>query len=98
MPVAAEAEGTDDSGARETGAIGPTGIVEAWPFTPLRSGEGRNVRVRVRGDDGEWTPWSEFIRVEAGRSEEHTSELQSLMRISYAVFCFKKNTTKQVKQ
>src|SRR3546814_8929169 len=30
---------------------------------------------------------------EAGRSEEHTSELQSLMRISYAVFCLKKNTT-----
>src|SRR3546814_3044101 len=30
------------------------------------------------------------------RSEEHTSELQSLMRISYAVFCLKKNTnTKQ---
>src|SRR3546814_9029314 len=27
------------------------------------------------------------------RSEEHTSELQSLMRISYAVFCFKKQTT-----
>src|SRR3546814_5404480 len=28
------------------------------------------------------------------RSEEHTSELQSLMRISYAVFCLKKNTHK----
>src|SRR3546814_6216103 len=28
----------------------------------------------------------------SGRSEEHTSELQSLMRISYAVFCLKKNT------
>src|SRR3546814_4411199 len=27
------------------------------------------------------------------RSEEHTSELQSLMRISYAVFCLKKNNT-----
>src|SRR3546814_3822578 len=27
------------------------------------------------------------------RSEEHTSELQSLMRISYAVFCLKTNTT-----
>src|SRR3546814_6196203 len=27
-----------------------------------------------------------------GRSEEHTSELQSLMRTSYAVFCLKKNT------
>src|SRR3546814_4917212 len=33
--------------------------------------------------------------VDAGeRSEEHTSELQSLMRISYAVFCLKTNITK----
>src|SRR3546814_7306398 len=31
------------------------------------------------------------------RSEEHTSELQSLMRISYAVFCLKKKTTKNTK-
>src|SRR3546814_1573173 len=31
------------------------------------------------------------------RSEEHTSELQSLMRISYAVFCLKKTTTTQHK-
>src|SRR3546814_10476747 len=30
---------------------------------------------------------------ELERSEEHTSELQSLMRISYAVFCLKKKTT-----
>src|SRR3546814_5587880 len=30
----------------------------------------------------------------AARSEEHTSELQSLMRISYAVFCLKKKTKK----
>src|SRR3546814_8625822 len=30
----------------------------------------------------------------AARSEEHTSELQSLMRISYAVFCLKKKTTR----
>src|SRR3546814_2270978 len=29
---------------------------------------------------------------DGGRSEEHTSELQSLMRISYAVFCLKKKT------
>src|SRR3546814_3125985 len=34
-----------------------------------------------------------------GRSEEHTSELQSLMRISYAVFCLKKkNTNKHTDQ
>src|SRR3546814_6560825 len=31
-----------------------------------------------------------FLAVPPGRSEEHTSELQSLMRISYAVFCLKK--------
>src|SRR3546814_5970558 len=35
---------------------------------------------------GESTP------IHVGRSEEHTSELQSLMRISYAVFCLKNNT------
>src|SRR3546814_5762514 len=34
-----------------------------------------------------------FVHPEAHRSEEHTSELQSLMRISYAVFCLKKNNT-----
>src|SRR3546814_8579799 len=33
----------------------------------------------------------------ARRSEEHTSELQSLMRISYAVFCLKKKTKKHIK-
>src|SRR3546814_9068939 len=32
--------------------------------------------------------------IERDRSEEHTSELQSLMRISYAVFCLKKKKTK----
>src|SRR3546814_8194018 len=32
-------------------------------------------------------------RQDHARSEEHTSELQSLMRISYAVFCLKKKTT-----
>src|SRR3546814_7267479 len=35
---------------------------------------------------------SRLMRYAPGRSEEHTSELQSLMRISYAVFCLKKKT------
>src|SRR3546814_6644596 len=40
--------------------------------------------------------WADYIsgecrgRLRSARSEEHTSELQSLMRISYAVFCLKK--------
>src|SRR3546814_10296792 len=33
-------------------------------------------------------------RIDCARSEEHTSELQSLMRISYAVFCLKKKNNK----
>src|SRR3546814_14119698 len=34
-----------------------------------------------------------FLSTEPSRSEEHTSELQSLMRTSYAVFCLKKKKT-----
>src|SRR3546814_8153014 len=42
--------------------------------------------------EGEWPyVWLDATYVKA-RSEEHTSELQSLMRISYAVFCLKKKT------
>src|SRR3546814_7714690 len=41
-------------------------------------------------DDG--TALDGIIATGPGRSEEHTSELQSLMRISYAVFCLKKKT------
>src|SRR3546814_4107917 len=43
------------------------------------------IMVEPRGIGGEQRPH---------RSEEHTSELQSLMRISYAVFCLKKKTHK----
>src|SRR3546814_921675 len=42
--------------------------------------------LRTRNDRGEMVP------IGSMRSEEHTSELQSLMRISYAVFCLKKQT------
>src|SRR3546814_3161029 len=44
-------------------------------------------RIRFRAKRKWW-----FSRTGAQRSEEHTSELQSLMRISYAVFCLKKKT------
>src|SRR3546814_1316631 len=39
------------------------------------------------------SPHESGVRRPSPRSEEHTSELQSLMRISYAVFCLKKKTT-----
>src|SRR3546814_8144093 len=49
------------------------------------------VRTRLAGDDAD--EQSRYIEADFGgvtRSEEHTSELQSLMRNSYAVFCLKK--------
>src|SRR3546814_2245287 len=49
---------------------------------PVRCVDGRRSAVSVRC-------------AAADRSEEHTSELQSLMRISYAVFCLKKKTKKR---
>src|SRR3546814_5802738 len=45
-----------------------------------------------RGDDLAHQRRDVVLLVEHRRSEEHTSELQSLMRISYAVFCLKKKT------
>src|SRR3546814_9177391 len=39
-----------------------------------------------------------YQRQQPGRSEEHTSELQSLMRISYAVFCLKKKKKRRITQ
>src|SRR3546814_7521120 len=45
---------------------------------------------------GRWkVPMVQPLLTGTGRSEEHTSELQSLMRISYAVFCLKKKKTKK---
>src|SRR3546814_9279281 len=43
--------------------------------------------------DGPDRGGSIYVHGSVARSEEHTSELQSLMRISYAVFCLKKKTT-----
>src|SRR3546814_8903858 len=46
--------------------------------------------IRVGGGSSKLPPRSSASQTSQPRSEEHTSELQSLMRISYAVFCLKK--------
>src|SRR3546814_5196598 len=53
----------------------------------LGAGEGYGDPAKLVNEPAEFT---------GGRSEEHTSELQSLMRISYAVFCLQKKTTKYI--
>src|SRR3546814_8029960 len=64
--------------------------------------EGRIPSSELVGDNGvaiwfsDVTHWQ--IERDSLRSEEHTSELQSLMRISYAVFCLKKKKKNQNKQ
>src|SRR3546814_1043254 len=48
-------------------------------------------------DSDRYDPWCEHFMVrELNRSEEHTSELKSLMRTSYAVFCLKKKITNKI--
>src|SRR3546814_3321740 len=56
--------------------------------------QGIDVAVTVVDGDGR-VLLGEESREAAGRSEEHTSELQSLMRISYAVFCLNKKNNRK---
>src|SRR3546814_10204487 len=77
--VAARARLGDTEGA------GDVGIAAA-----IDADEGGGDALRQKGEDEPRGGVGGRARL---RSEEHTSELQSLMRISYAVFCLNKNTT-----
>src|SRR3546814_5318078 len=62
------------------------------PGDRIERGEDGGIGALLLQPSGDFLPL--FRRGFAGvRSEEHTSELQSLMRISYAVFCLKKKKT-----
>src|SRR3546814_3804170 len=64
--------------------------------TPVRPAEDMSVANTPRAAV---QPWNRSFTVACWRSEEHTYELQSLMRISYAVFCLKqKKTNKTTRQ
>src|SRR3546814_2036037 len=67
------------AGPGESGPLPSSGRPAASTTRPSQADEGRTAPPSGRED----------TRL---RSEEHTSELQSLMRISYAVFCLKKKT------
>src|SRR3546814_3840225 len=63
-------------------------ISENCAGSPQRRRFPLRVSLRSRPGAGAWS----HLKIGHPRSEEHTSELQSLMRISYAYFCVKQNT------
>src|SRR3546814_1069131 len=63
-------------------------------LVPLFFGQSRLAARTVFADCENMGDLPDDRRRRGVRSEEHTSELQSLMRISYAVFCLKKKTTR----
>src|SRR3546814_4729456 len=73
---------------------GGAGIGLTKPFDGNAASVGNGVMVALQAKDEEQVQRLYDIALANGgtKSEEHTSELQSLMRISYAVFCLKKKS------
>src|SRR3546814_2274494 len=79
---------------RSAAVPNPDSDGRAIPCRCHRSRASRPSRTRGADRDQKVPRHGASLHAEMSRSEEHTSELQSLMRISYAVFCLKKKTTK----
>src|SRR3546814_1902426 len=95
--VLADADGAPRTGINPVGpAMDCINVLCVWPCrtssAPARPSTPRTSRRSDR------CLRSEQASSVIGRSEEHTSELQSLMRISYAVFCLKKKQEKKQPQ
>src|SRR3546814_6323078 len=69
----------------------PNSLAPAPASTPLR--QGLMKVIDLVGWPSDLLNSGQVMGCGSGRSEEHTSELQSLMSISYAVFCLKKKRT-----
>src|SRR3546814_7819408 len=85
----------DEAANHSRGMVDPdANIIVGSAFNPDLDGKMR-VSVVATGIDARAVeePQPQASRFGGFRSEEHTSELQSLMRISYAVFCLKKTDT-----
>src|SRR3546814_9150800 len=75
-------------------AVAIIGLVADFGSAPL---SGRSTNGEAGRDTAAISPIESGGESAIMRSEEHTSELQSLMRISYAVFCLKKKKKKHKK-
>src|SRR3546814_2343287 len=96
-PVAERSAQKFDAGARVAAARHPFRNEMEIPVGLVRDEHParQHAEQQHRGDDQRFAPQrahrgGPVAQKKAARSEEHTSELQSLMRISYAVFCLKK--------
>src|SRR3546814_5070870 len=94
------ASGTTPSLAQVKSAIITACRDKGWIVDPGAEGHivaTVQVRQHTAAIDIHYSPEHYTITYKDSRSEEHTSELQSLMRISYAVFCLKKKHTPHTK-
>src|SRR3546814_6644439 len=77
-----------DRGEAPRATVGTrAGMLEAPRGQAARAGAGSGLENSIESSTD-----PNLSAIRSSRSEEHTSELQSLMRISYAVFCLKKTT------
>src|SRR3546814_5031044 len=86
----------------QTCALPISAVEAAVALTPRIANEKKGASAPFFSGDARWATVGAHLGAMAlpvmpiaPRSEEHTSELQSLMRISYAVFCLKKKTKKK---
>src|SRR3546814_8336123 len=82
---------------RRLGAVAGKGMTDALQISPTTRSKARSTAF-IRSSSSRPKGLLIFERGRVERSEEHTSELQSLMRISYAVFCLKKNTHQTIQK
>src|SRR3546814_8763889 len=82
------AGGLDGAGLHEVAAASAS-----WSDDAATTLFAAGIAARFAAAPGVSALWA-LTRFDLYRSEEHTSELQSLMRISYAVFCLKKKNTR----
>src|SRR3546814_10658282 len=98
MPEVVRAEVIEVRAIKHLGLVGVTGVLIAMIHANqnylLESEVIGYLQRRIGHCPAFMHSHADVVTEAAGRLEEHTSELQSLMRISYAVFCLtKKNTT-----
>src|SRR3546814_2671609 len=89
---------TGSGGWKRASTPFPTSFTAFWAMSWNGPPPDGNVRQFRRPGQAQAADERDQRHAAGGRSEEHTSELQSLMRISYAVFCLKKKKIKSMRQ